>query len=113
MFEEVAPAQAPVAPAATETTLDGEDDDASGPSILHRAAAEMIVDEAERNRHIDAAEALLGLIPASWALAAKERSLPMRSVLAALCPSLASHHQTLAHHQAGRCRGLARGVPGM
>ena len=63
MFEEAAPAQAPVAPAATETTLDGEDDDASGPSILLRAAAEMIVDEAERHRHIDAAEALLGLIP--------------------------------------------------
>ena len=40
-----------------------EDDDASGPSILLRAAAEMIVDEAERHRHIDAAEALLGLIP--------------------------------------------------
>ena len=40
-----------------------EDDDASGPSILLRAAAEMIVDEAERDSHIDAAEALLGLIP--------------------------------------------------
>ena len=49
----------PAAPAATEATLDDEDDDASGPSILLRAAAEMIVDEAERDSHIDAAEALL------------------------------------------------------
>ena len=51
------------APAATEAMLDDEDDDASGPSILLRAAAEMIVDEAERDSHIDAAEALLRLIP--------------------------------------------------
>ena len=56
-------APAPAAPAATEAMLDDEDDDASGPSILLRAAAEMIVDEAERDSHIDAAEALLRLIP--------------------------------------------------
>jgi len=56
-------APAPAAPAATEATLDDEDDDASGPSILLRAAAEVIVDEAERDSHIDAAEALLALIP--------------------------------------------------
>jgi len=32
-------APAPAAPAATEAMLDDEDDDASGPSILLRAAA--------------------------------------------------------------------------
>ena len=51
-------------------SMEGADDlppddegDAAGPAALLRAAAELIVDEAERGRTLDAAAALLELIP--------------------------------------------------